>query len=256
MAIDTTTPNASRIYDYMLGGKHNYPADRAAAKQLLQAVPELGSMIRLFRTFLFQATRQLASEHFSCYLDLATGIPTEDYIHARVPDSAKIIYNDIDPETVAYAQRLVAGKSNIRCIQGDLRAIDPILGQAEEFFGPQRRIGIFMVGIVYFIEDAALAQVFQRLYEWAAPGSLLAVNTFENYDLPLWKRLFETYQGMGIVMRGRSAEELLRLAGPWQIAHDFVSLASYAEGSASSLEPALSQDVRGAVGYGGILVRS
>lgn len=255
MDIDTTKPNSARIYDYMLGGKHNYPVDRAAAKQLLQAVPDVQQGVYLYRYFLLEAVRRLSKANFTCYLDLASGIPTEGYIHERVPDTAKVIYNDIDPETVQYARQIVADKPNILCVQGDLRGIDTILEQAEEFFEGERRIGICMVGVVYFIEDDALRHVFQRLYEWSAPGSMLAVNSFADYDTPQWKQSQKFYKSIGVTLYGRNPDNLLRLATPWQAVDELVPIERYAERNLPGFEVVPSEGVRGALGYGGILIR-
>lgn len=252
MEIDTTKPNSARIYDYLLGGKHNYPADRAAARQLLDALPGVRQGAYLYRYFLLEAVKRLVKEDFTCYLDLASGIPTEGYIHERVPENAKIIYNDIEPETVAYAREIVADKPNIRCIQGDMRQIEKILAEAEGFFGAERRIGICMVGVVYFIEDDALAHVFQRLYEWAAPGSMLAVNSFPLYDPAEWQA-GQFYKQIGVTLYGRHPDDLLRLAAPWQLVGEFEQIESYAERNLPRFNVLPSDDSRGQVGYGGIL---
>lgn len=253
MEIDTTKPNSARIYDYMLGGKHNYPVDRAAAKQLLQAVPDVRQSVYLYRYFLLEAVRRLAKMNFACYLDLASGIPTEGYIHERVPETAKVIYNDIDPETIAYARQIVADKPNIHCIQGDLQNIDAILGQAEDFFEGERRIGICMVGVVYFIEDDALRHVFQRLYEWSAPGSMLAINSFPPYDPNEWAAV-KFYQSIGVTLHGRTPDELLRLAAPWQVMDELAPIESYAERNLPRFDVLPTEEIRGNMGYGGILV--
>jgi O-methyltransferase involved in polyketide biosynthesis len=253
MQSDPTKPNSARIYDYMLGGKHNYPADRAAAKQLLQALPESRQGVYLYRYFLLEAVRRLSKANLTCYLDLATGIPTEGYIHERAPQTARIVYNDIDPETIAYAREIVADKPNILCIQSDLREIDVILAQAEDFFRGERRIGICMVGVVYFIEDHALAHVFQRLYEWSASGSMLAINSFESYDLAEWPA-GRFYKSIGVNLYGRNPEHLLRLAAPWRPLQDLDQLETYAERNLPGFDVVPSEAVRGQVGYGGILI--
>lgn len=253
MDIDTTKPNSARIYDYLLGGKHNYPADRAAAKQLLQALPESRQGVYLYRYFLLEAVRRLTRSNFTCYLDLASGIPTEGYIHERVPETAKVIYNDIEPETVQYARQIVADKPNILCVQGDLRGIDTILEQAEDFFEGERRIGICMVGVVYFIEDDALRHVFQRLYEWSAPGSMLAVNSFARYEPEEWTA-GKFYKQIGVTLYGRNSDELLQLAAPWQVMDELAPMESYAERNLPGFDVVPSEQTRGHVGYGGILV--
>lgn len=256
MTIDTTKPNSARIYDYALGGKHNYPADRAAAKQLFQVFPEFPQVARLYRYFLHIVAARLAKADLANYLDLATGIPTEGYLHELVPPTAKIIYNDIDPETVAYAQQIVGDQPNIRCIQSDLRAIDAILAQAETFFGSERKIGVFLVNVSYLIDDAALAQVFQRLYDWCAPGSMLALSGSppSSASAERSQQVRDFYARIGTPIYNRTPEELIRLAAPWQVALPMQTIEEYAEQSLGGrLLP--NEAIRGDVGYGGILIR-
>lgn len=254
--IDTTRPNSARIYDYFLGGTHNYPVDQAAAQALEQAVPLAGSTARLYRLFLGHAVEQLARSGFTCYLDLATGLPTQGYIHERVPESTKIIYNDIDPGTVAYARDILGERTNILVMHSDLRHIDPILAEAERFFEGERRVGMFLVNVSYFIADEPLGHVFRQLYDWAAPGSQLAVSGFApRTDADGQQGIDESvkfYQRVGTPIYPRTEEQLLALAAPWQAVHGLRPVEEYATGTldAASLPAAT---LRGKLGYAGIL---
>lgn len=213
---EPTRPSIARIYDYMLGGTHNYAIDRAIGDQFAARLPDMAQAMRLNRWFLGYTVKQFAEQGITCYLDLASGLPTEGYIHELLPDTARIIYNDHDPEVVAYAQQIIGERANIRYIQLDLRQIDTILQEAEALFGSERRIGISLVGVAYFIDDESLAHVFQRLYDWAAPGSLLAVTTFvadENNEG--YRQMAKLYAEQMVAVYPRSAEELVRIAGPW-----------------------------------------
>lgn len=256
MEIDTTKPNAARIYDYFLGGSHNYPADRAAAKALLKRIPGSDHTARLYRYFLHRAVDHLARAGFTCYLDLATGLPTEGYIHELVPETTKIIYNDIDPGTVAYARQIVEGKSNVRCMQADLRDIDKILAVADEVFEGERCVGICLVNVSYFIEDAALASVFQQLYSWAAPGSQLAVSGFppvtDPNEIKEQEQALDFYKSVGTMVYPRTPEHLLRLAGPWQVFGELKPVETYAE-EILRTNVVQSERTRGKLGYAGIL---
>lgn len=258
MTIDTTKPNSARLYDYMLGGTHNYPADRAAAKQLVKLFPEFPQVAWLYRYFLHIVAARLAKADLTCFLDLATGIPTEGYLHELVPPTAKIIYNDIEPETVAYAQQILGEQPNILCLQSDLRAIDPILEQAATFFGPERKIGVLMVNVSYFIDDAALQHVFQRLYDWCAPGSMLAVSGAppSTAQAERQQEMLDFYQRIGTTLYYRTPDELLRLAAPWRVSLEVQHVENYAEQSlASNRSLAPTDQARGELGYGGILIR-
>lgn len=217
MQIDTTKPNAGRIYDYMLGGHHNFEADRLAAERLAQLAPQLPKLMRLNRWFLNHAVDELAAASFNYYIDLATGLPTQGYIHERVPEAAKIIYNDIDPTTVAYARQVLNGWTNIRYAEADIRQIDRILDEARTFFSPGERVGICMVGVAYFIEDAALHNTLRRLYEWAAPGSRLAISYIAvEQEVERNDPVMQMYHKMGNPLYPRTITQALQLTAPWQ----------------------------------------
>jgi hypothetical protein len=217
MDIDTTKPNAGRIYDYMLGGHHNFEADRVAAERLNQLAPQIRQWMHLNRWFMLHVADELATAGFQHYLDLATGLPTQGYLHERVPDTARIIYNDIDPATVIYARQILQGRSNIRYVQSDVRALDTILSEAEHFFGDNRRVAIFMVGIAYFLDDESLAQTLRRLYDWSAPGSRLAISliTVEQQP-PENDPVMALYRQMSAPLYPRTLDDITRLLGRWQ----------------------------------------
>jgi len=257
MNADPTRPNAARIYDYFLGGEHNYPADQEAAKQLEQLAPELPQAARLYRYFVQWASRELAQAGFACYLDFASGLPTEGYIHELVPPTARIIYNDIDPETIAYAQEIVREYANVWCILSDLRDTAALLAQADRIFGGERRVGLCMVGISYFLTDDELAAVLRSLAAWAAPGSWLAINiaTPTPQFAAIAERVRRFYAQIGTPIYTRTEADLLRLAPDWSSVAPFQLIESYAEQGLGHLRLPLvpSEEVRGQMGIGGLL---
>jgi SAM-dependent methyltransferase len=259
ITIDTTKPNSARIYDYWLGGTHNYPVDRAAAKALEKAIPSAGHTARLYRYFLHRAVDYLAQSGFTRYLDLATGLPTEGYIHERVAETTKIIYNDIDSGTVAYARQILGDRPNILVMQADLREIDTILTEAEQFFEGERRVGMYLVNVSYFIEDEPLGYVLRQLYNWAAPGSQLAISGFAPMTDPADKQeqdqALTFYASLGTPLYPRTPDHLLALAAPWQVIDSLRPVEEYAE---ESLGPKILQreDARGKIGYAGILEKT
>ena len=116
---DASRPNAGRIYDFLLGGSHNFEIDRQAAQGLLQMVPEMPQWVRLIRWFLGEAVRRLLADGFTRFLDFASGLPTVDHIHQIAPKGTKVIYSDIDPVTVAYAQDIIKGNPDVACVECD-----------------------------------------------------------------------------------------------------------------------------------------
>lgn len=253
MQYDPTKPNAARIYDYWLDGTHNFPVDREVAEQAKQLVPHTVRSARLNRQFLFYAADQLAKAGLTCFIDLATGIPTEEYLHERVPETARIIYNDRDAEAVAYGQEIVGDRPNIRYVQSRIEEIDTILTQAERFFNGERRVGICMIGVAYFISDEDLQRVFQYLYDWSLPDSLFAITAlYPNESDSGVQTMRERYRQMGIEVYERTPEHLLDLVGSWHSpgANELQPFEVY-------LEPALGAKLvlpseRGKFGYGGV----
>lgn len=215
-SFDISKPNPARIYDYLLDGNHNFPADRVAAERVIQLVPGIKKQVRLNRWFLMNAAEELAKQQFAGYLDLATGLPSQGYIHDLLPSTTPILYNDLDPAVITFAEDLIKDRPNVRFIQSDMRDTDAILSYAEDFFQGQRRIGICMVGVAYFIEDATLQAILHRLYEWCAPGSRLAISLIcvEQIDKAFQEGI-EMYRNMGSPLYPRTRQACYDITAPW-----------------------------------------
>lgn len=252
---EPTTPNVARVYDYLVGGDHNFVVDRAVGDRLIANSPIVVQMARLNRLFLEYVVEDMVRTGLMAFIDLASGLPTEGAIHEFTPETAKIIYNDHEPEVVAYGREILGDRPNIRYVESKIERIETILSVAEQMFDDERRIGICMLGVVYFIDDEALRRVFQRLYEWAAPGSLLAISGFDvNETDESWQGAREMYRRMGAQLYPRSPAQLLELAGNWQpYKSGFQGLEDIVE---EELGRKLAFDVdRGQLGYAGVLVR-
>lgn len=252
---EPTKPSAARVYDYWLGGDHNFAVDRAVGQRAADEYPMSVKAVRHNREVLLYLARQLGQAGYTNFVDLATGIPTQGYIHELVPDTARIIYNDIDPETIGYAQEIIGERTNIRYVRADLREIDTILTAAEEF-GLGRTVAVFIVGVAYFIEDDALRRVFQRLYDWSDPRSRIAITSFDVEQTPEWKTAVTNYeQSTNQKVYPRSVEQLLALAVPWE--PDDIGLQPY-EVYTEALtggRTLTTTSERGKLGYGGLLIK-
>ena len=255
MEFDTSKASSARVYDYLIGGTHNFEADRAVARYIAESMPHMAQAARLNRLFLGYAARRLAEADFQCYIDLATGLPTEGALHEFMPQSAKILYNDIDPEAVAYGRQIVSDWPNIRYIQADIRNMDVVLAAAEDFFGAERRIGACLLSTAHFLDDDALKHIFQRLYDWSAPGSQLVVSSVDyEAESEASRQAIKVYQQQtGLQGFTRSAAHMLQLAEPWQPYHGGLQpLEDHAE---AEIGATVTVDARrGKLGYGGILL--
>jgi len=181
--IDTTRAHPARVYDYWLGGKDNFAADREAAEQALQAYPQLAQAVQANRKFLARAVRYLTGETgIRQFLDVGTGIPAADNTHQvaqrEAPDS-RIVYVDNDPIVLLHAQALLKSTPQGACdyIQADLRDPDAILAGAATTLDFGQPIAITMLGVLWHVMDNDEAYaIIGRLMEVMPSGSYLALN--------------------------------------------------------------------------------
>ncbi len=222
--MNTSVPSGGRVYDYLLGGSHNFEADRQAGDYMLSLVPSAGKWVRLLRSFLQEATELLSREGFDKFLDLGSGLPTVDHIHAVAPH-ARVVYVDSDPITVAYGQELLKDNPNARYLQADVRNLDAILNSTtvREMFGDDRHLVIGMNAITCFFTDEELQYLFTKLYNWVAPGSKLfcTVETKNpNLTTPNLEGYVNMLAQMGSPYYFLVPEHFKELAKPWQVDGD------------------------------------
>ena len=157
-AIDTTRAHPARIYDYWLGGKDNFAADREAAELALEAYPDLAKAVQSNRAFLGRAVRFLAGQGIRQFLDVGTGIPAADNTHEvaqqEAPDS-RIVYVDNDPIVLLHAQALLKSTPEGACdyLQADLRDPDTILARAARTIDFGRPVALMLLAVLQFILD-------------------------------------------------------------------------------------------------------
>ena len=173
---------AARMYDYYLGGVHNFPADRDAAQGVIAQYPDLPAHARANRAFLRRAVDHLADSGVRRFLDIGSGIPTEGNVHeivqARDPD-ARVVYVDIDPVAVAESLDILDGNPRATAIRGDLRDPDALLANpaVRRLLASRQPVGLLLAAVLHFVPDNALAyQVVDRLLGALAPGSYLVVS--------------------------------------------------------------------------------
>lgn len=222
--INTNIPSGSRVYDYTLGGSHNFEADRQAAEFMFSLLPSTPKWVRLLRSFMQEAAARLGEEGYDKFLDLGSGLPTADHIHAILPE-ARIIYTDFDPVTVTYGQELIKDAPNARFLEADVRNLDSILNSpvVAELFGDDRRVVIGLNGMTCFFQEEELQQIFGRLYEWAAPGSKLFC-TFETKSPHLTTPKLDQFLGMFAQMGSPyyflTPDQSKTLIHPWKVDGD------------------------------------
>ena len=181
--IDTTKAHPARMYDYYLGGKDNYPADKEAASEVIRRAPEIRDIARVNRDFLGRAVRFLAGEAgIRQFLDIGTGIPTAGNVHevaGQVAPDARVVYVDNDPIVNVHANALLTGRGTTGIVLADLRdpaAIlsNPTVRRQIDFDAP---VALLLIAILHFIkDDEDPAGIVATLRDALPDGSYLALS--------------------------------------------------------------------------------
>jgi hypothetical protein len=208
---DSSKPNVARIYDFLLGGKDNFAADRQAAERLLAAIPNAAAIARANRTFLTAAVQYVAREGITQYLDIGAGLPTAPSVHecarAIVPD-ARVAYVDNDPVAVTHAQALLATGDGVIAAEGDARdpeaiLADPALAGVIDLTQP---VCLLLVSMLHFFTAAEADMIVGTLRERLVPGSYLIISQGNNTGAPD-ERVQNAY-GRDVTLTGRPPAEI------------------------------------------------
>ncbi|CAJ62677.1 MULTISPECIES: SAM-dependent methyltransferase [Frankia] len=213
-------PHSARVYDYFLGGKDNFPADRAAAEQIISVFPDVQNTTQQNRAFMLRATRYLAREAgVRQFLDIGTGIPTSPNLHEvaqeLAPDS-RVVYVDNDPIVLVHARALLTSSPEGRTAYVDADFHDParILASAEvrDTFDLTQPIVLSLIGMLHFIPDEGDPHGLVRTLTDALPsGSFLSLTHGTADFAPAEaESAAEIYRQQGIPTRLRSRDEVLR----------------------------------------------
>jgi hypothetical protein len=180
--IDIERPSAARMYDYYLGGNHNFAADREAARQVFAVIPDVAVGAQANRAFLRRAVRFLVDSGVRQFLDIGSGIPTLGNVHEiaqQANPDARVVYVDIDPVAVAHSRQLLADNDLATAIQEDARHPDRILSHPEvrALIDVSEPVAIMMVAMLHFVSDAEDPQGMLRTLREAVPsGSYLVLS--------------------------------------------------------------------------------
>jgi S-adenosyl methyltransferase len=157
--IDLTQPSIARVYDYSLGGFHNFAADRAVVERTLQMMPGALAMSRANRTFLNRAVRYCSGVGIRHFLDIGSGIPTSGNVHEIARDldpGAQVVYVDCDPVAVAHSEAILGADPNAAVIQADMRDPKRILDNpaVRRMIDLDQPVALLLVAVLHFIPDS------------------------------------------------------------------------------------------------------
>jgi hypothetical protein len=181
--IDTSIPHSARVYDYLLGGKDNFEADRVVARAAMEAFPPTADSARANRVFLSRAVRYLADEAgIRQFLDIGSGLPSAENVHEvaqAIAPASRVVYVDNDPIVLAHARALLRGSpaGKTAYLHADLRDPGPILADAAKTLDFTQPVAVLLLGILHFIPDSDdPAGIVKTLVDALSAGSYLVIS--------------------------------------------------------------------------------
>lgn len=208
--VDTKQANAARVYDYWLGGEHNFLADQDLGRSIAAVEPNVRAIARANRAFLGRAVRFLAGAGIRQFLDIGSGIPTEGNVHEvaqQADPGARVVYADIDPVAIAHSRAILAGNASAAVINGDVRDPEEVLGSpvTRGLLDFSQPVGLLLVAVLHFLGDAEdPARSVAQLRDALAPGSYLVLAHATNESRPELTEAAEKVYQSGVPSRGRT----------------------------------------------------
>jgi len=214
---DAERPNVARLFDYFLGGAHNFAVDREFAERSIKifAVDEAA---RSARSFLQRAVRLCAAAGIRQFLDLGSGLPTAGNVHEvaeRVDPACKVVYVDNDPATVAHGRTMLRWSRTAAIVHGDVRDPDAVLNAPEtaRLLDLDQPVAVLMVGVLSYLSDEDRpADVVAKYREAMAPGSHLVISHLTaDLEPDLMGKLADLAKFTGMILTPRGAAEVTEL---------------------------------------------
>lgn len=214
--LDVRVPNVARMYDYYLGGKDNYAADRDCADEVIRRVPQIREMARENRAFLRRVVRYLTGEvGIDQFLDIGAGLPTQENVHQiarRISPDARVVYVDNDPMVLRHGQALLATEAHTWVIKQDVRRPEHVIAAIDALglLDLSRPVAVLLVAILHFISDEEDPyRIVKTLIDALPAGSYLVISHVERRaDL---EQAAGIYQQASSAVTLRTAKEITRL---------------------------------------------
>lgn len=208
--IDVTKPHPARVYNYWLAGKDNFEPDRELGDRCAAIFPTIRQSARDNRELLGRMVRFLIGEGVRQFVDLGTGIPTDDNTHEvaqRLDPHCRVLYVDNDPIVLAHARALLSSTPEgvTRYLDADVREVDRVLAEAEKVLDLSRPVAVTCLMTVQFLGDAEVFPVIAGYRDALGPGSYLALSAPTGDFIPAGRAaaLMATYQAYGLPLRLR-----------------------------------------------------
>jgi hypothetical protein len=215
--LNTAVPNVARIYDFMLGGKDNFAADRDAAERVMREIPYSALACRQNRDFLGRAVRVLGERGIRQFLDIGSGLPTRDNVHQIVQRAApdtRVAYADYDHVVVTHARALLEkGSTGVLAVEGDVRDPGKIISDAKGLIDFSEPVGVLLFAVLHFLTDAENPHaVVASLAGHLAPGSAVAISHLTSEGTEPTKGLAaqQVYEGASAPAVPRTRQDITR----------------------------------------------
>ena len=213
------------MYDYYLGGSHNFAVDREMAQQAIRILPELPQNMRINRAFVRRVVRFLVEAGVRQFLDIGSGIPTVGNVHevAQAASSdARVLYVDSDPVAVAHSRAILAGDERTGVVQADLRQPEKVLSDPElrRLLDMEKPVAVLMAAVLHFVSDADDPQgIVDRYRQAVVPGSYIVLSHGTNDGLPPEEssRMLALYSRSANPLTARSRAEVADLLSSFEL---------------------------------------
>ncbi len=254
--VDTDVPNAARMYDYYLGGLHNFPADREMAQRVLGAYPLLPTVLQQNRAFLRRSVRYMVRQGIRQFIDLGSGLPTVGNVHeiaqSEAPDS-RVVYVDADPTAVLHSRLMLVGNPAATVLQLDVREPDRVLEHRDLRWqiDPEKPVGLLCMMLLHFIGGADDASAMMKEYrDRLAPGRYVGLSHASgDLDPEAAEKVMALYARTGSPMYFRPHAEVQAFFGDFEIIEPGVVLANDWHPELEDI-PLTKGDISGYVGVG------
>jgi SAM-dependent methyltransferase len=216
-------PNAARMYDYYLGGSHNFAVDRELAQKVLQAWPDMPRAAQANRAFLRRAVRYLAGQGIGQFLDIGSGIPTVGNVHEVAQDAAhdaRVVYVDTDPVAVTHSRAILDGDERTAIVQRDGRDPEELLADpaVTGLLDLAEPVGLLLVALLHFVPDEQdPAGILDRYADALAPGSYLVLSHGSIDGAPEVAKLEQLYRNTPTPVQWRRRGEIEALFRRWEL---------------------------------------
>jgi hypothetical protein len=228
LGFDTEVPNIARVYDFFLGGKDNFAADRELAAQIAELSPDWVQACRDNRQFVGRAVAWAARRGIRQFLDLGAGLPTHPAVHEaarEIYSGARVCYVDNDPVVVAHARALLTKPVGVDVAEADLSDPAGVLEHpgVAGIIDWSEPVCVLLAMALHFYDPATARELVRGYASRLAPGSALAISCGRNDDLAMWQRMRESYTAATTYNHTR--DELRSFFGTWPLVPPGLALA-------------------------------